>query len=87
LDPDRLNDKNTYRKEFLIILEMMKDLAFNDLQFQKLFTETYSFREFHISVLESSGFMLEGRLKKHVIINNQPVDSLIHGIIKDTNEE
>jgi RimJ/RimL family protein N-acetyltransferase len=84
LDPLRTYDKEVYKKEFLIFLKLIKSLAFEDLKLQKLFTETFASRSYHISVLEAAGFSLEGRMRQHVIINGQSVDSLIHGYLKDT---
>jgi SAM-dependent methyltransferase/RimJ/RimL family protein N-acetyltransferase len=84
LDPRRTRDLQTYAQDFSTFLQLIKTLAFNDLRLQRLFTETYSTRKHHIGVLESSGFTLEGVLQQHVIINDRPIDSLIHGCLKDT---
>jgi len=34
-------------------------------------------------VLESSGFQLEGRMRKHVLINKEYFDSFIHGVVNE----
>ncbi len=61
----------------------MKKVNFEVLFFHKLFTETYSHRNFHIDVLVENEFVLEGVLKDHNYINNEFIDSLIHSIIKN----
>jgi len=65
-------------KRFLLLI---RELSLECLGLKRIWTETYSFRKAHIKTLESSGFKLEGCLRKHVIINGERVDSLIHGII------
>lgn len=83
LDPIRTHNQEAYKKDFLVFLSLIKSLAFEDLKLQKLYTETFASREHHIGVLEEAGFILEGRMRQHVIINGQAVDSLIHGFLKD----
>ena len=63
---------------FLLIIQK---LSFKSLGLQRIWTETYSFRKTHIKTLEASGFVLEGCMRKHVIINGESMDSLIHGVI------
>ena len=85
LDPARTFNPNSYRRDFLVFLQLLKTLAFDDLKMQRLYTETYSTRDHHISVLEASDFSLEGVLRRHIILDGKPVDSLIHGCINDSN--
>ena len=66
-------------------LMLLKDIAFDDLNFERLYAETYAFRDYLISVLELNGFKREGVLKHHVLINNRPFDSIIHGCLKSYN--
>lgn len=81
LDPARTHDLAGYRNDFLNFLQLVKTMAFDDLQLQRLFTETYATRQHHISVLEAAGFRFEGRLDQHVVIDGKPVDSLFHGCL------
>ena len=80
--PEIAMNQDLYRKVFLAFLSMLQIVAFEHLNFERLFTETYDIRPFHISVLEEAGFILEGTMKKHVIINGEPKNSLIHGLLK-----
>lgn len=85
LDTKRGNNKTVYRKEFKVFLKLLKEVAFKDLKFHRLFTETYDLRQFHIDALEESGFEIEGRMRDHVIVQGKYVDSLIHGLIDSRN--
>jgi len=84
LDPARISEQ-TYTKEFSVFLGLIKKLAW-ELSLNRLYTETFDIRDLHIKVLESSGFLLEGRMRQHVLIKGQFYDSLIHGCLrKDEN--
>lgn len=74
-------DEAAYEAYFLAALEMLKKYGFEELKLHKLFTETYEFRKFHISVLEKFGFKLDGRYKEHIFHDGKFVDSLIHSLI------
>lgn len=76
-------DSIKYKNIFKNYLIMIKDIAFRNLNFNKLFTETYSFRFNHIKILEGEGFLKEGAMKEHIIQNGHKFDSIIHGIIND----
>jgi hypothetical protein len=83
LNPEFVKIENLYEEYFLKFINFMKVVNFNQLQFHKIFTETFSNRTFHISVLEKAGFEIEGVLRDHIIINEAYNNSLIHSIIKD----
>ena len=83
MDPKLAEDANAYYDYFFSFLELIKVLAFDDLRLVRIFTETYALRTRHLAILEASGFVREGVLKKHVAINDQPVDSIIHGCLRD----
>lgn len=80
LDTKKAADPNIYSHDFGIFLELIKRVAFEDLKFHRLFTETFDIRPLHILVLEKHGFVYEGRMRDHVFIENHYVDSLLHGI-------
>jgi RimJ/RimL family protein N-acetyltransferase len=82
VNPKRTLSEDTYTADFSAFISLLKKVMFTDLGFNRIFTETYDIRPLHIRILEKNGFVLEGRLKQHVHINNTFVDSLIHGYIK-----
>lgn len=81
LDPVLMQDEAGYGDIFYRFLMLVQELAFVDLGFNRLTTETYAHRTFHISIMEKAGLVPEGRLVEHVIIDARPVDSLLHGIL------
>jgi len=81
LDPALAADEQAYRVRFASFLALIRRLAFEDLGFHRLWTETYVFRDAHIATLEHAGFRLEGRMRDHVVIDGRPTDSLIHGCL------
>ncbi|AEA42230.1 GNAT family N-acetyltransferase [Fluviicola taffensis] len=81
VNPVHTRDPEIYERDFKHFIELMKEITFKELGFNRIFTETYDIREKHIRILESCGFILEGRMRSHVCINGIFVDSLIHGIL------
>lgn len=75
-----------YATYFANYLKLIKEVTFENLGFNRLFTETYDIRPLHIAILENNGFIMEGRMRQNNIIAKQAVDSLIHGITKNDYE-
>lgn len=86
LNPLRVVDSTVYRQDFLSFLNLLKEVAYKVLALNRLFTETFDSRPFHISVLEEAGFRREGRMKQHVCINGIFVDSILHGHLREYEE-
>jgi len=74
------NHRNIYMSNFITLV---KNICFNQLFFNRLYTETFEFRKFHIKVLCNNGFEEEGRMRQHIYLDNQYYDSILHSIIKD----
>lgn len=66
---------------FVSFLNMIIGVAFKEKGFHKLCTETFDVRPDMVAILEDVGFVLEGRLRDHVIVDGIYVDSLIHGYL------
>lgn len=81
LETARARDEKKYAEDFGVFLALIKQAAFDDLGFHRLFAETYDIRPLHVAVLEKNGFTLEGRMKDHVFINGRFVDALLHGLL------
>ena len=75
------NDGSEYSRIFSIFISTMKNIVFEYLNFNRIFTETYSFRIEHINILESNGFLYEGSQRKKIQINGGYYDSLFHSIL------
>lgn len=83
VDPVIYQDQAQYAVSFSAFITLIKQVAFEDLHFNRIFTETYDIRPNHISILEKNNFRLEGRMRQHVIINQEFVDSLLHGFLRE----
>ena len=81
VEPSRAANHSLYEKDFCAVLQMLCQYGFESLNLNKIFTETFSFRKFHISILEKFGFKLEGRLREHQFERGKFWDSLIHSIL------
>ncbi len=75
-------EKAAYTRLFSNYLELIKEVAFKTAGLNRIFTETYNIRDWHIAILEQVGFVLEGNMKEHVFIQGEFVDSLLHGYLK-----
>ena len=83
VNPQRAINKEQYELDFSNFISLIKQLCFSEMQFNRLFTETYDFRDFHISILEKSGFKVEGRFRKHIFEHGKFHDSILHSILED----
>lgn len=86
-ETQRAHNFREYQADFSHFLTLIKKVAFHDLLFSRLYTETFDVRPQHIKILESAGFQLEQRLKNWVTINGKPIDALIHGCMDTQNDE
>ena len=78
VDPERAGDEEVYRRDMEAFLGHLSALAFDERRLNRLFAETWAFREHHISILEAAGFCFEGRMREHVMTDEGPIDSVIH---------
>jgi len=81
VSPDLAAKPAQYGEAFDAFFGLMKILAFDDLGLNRLTTETYANRTAHIARLEAAGFIPEGRLRRHVRIQGEFIDSLLHGCV------
>jgi RimJ/RimL family protein N-acetyltransferase len=81
VDSERASNEKLYREDFLAVLEMLSRYSFEELNLNKLFTETFAFREYHIKILEEFGFKREGTLRNHNFKKGQYFDSIIHSLL------
>jgi RimJ/RimL family protein N-acetyltransferase len=78
LDPALTTDREIYRDHQLRFLALIQELAFDDLGFDYLTTETYAHREAHITNLEAAGFVRTEVLPLTVQVNRIWTDSIMH---------
>jgi RimJ/RimL family protein N-acetyltransferase len=82
LATEHSNDIERHCFYFEKYLSLIQQVGFNDLNFHRLHAEVYDTRKYHTDMLSKCGFVLEGRLKEHIFIENQYVDSLYFGKLK-----
>lgn len=70
-----------YTAELRCFLDWTACFGFEELGFNRIFTETWEFRYEHIRILESYGFVPEGRLRHHVVKRGRTHDALVHGLL------
>ena len=81
LSPELEAAPETRADLFLRYLRLVQKIAFADLRLGRLVTETFEHRKAHIATLEAAGMRPEGRLRHHVLVNGEPTDSLMHGML------
>lgn len=82
LNPKRVEDNSLYRQDMTHFIYLIKTVVFDEMQFNRVFTETFSFRTFHISILENNGFVKEGTLREHIVESGQYFNSIMHGMLR-----
>ena len=82
LESERTKDLALYERECKVFMNLLKTCAFTVLGLNKISTEAYSHREFHVNALESAGFAREGVLREHVQIDGIWVDSVLASCLK-----
>ena len=82
LNPDFEEGSADYLQVFDQFLKLIQEIAFANLKLNRLFTETFQFRNKHIEVIEGNNFKLEGTLRNHCIQNGNLANSLIHGKLR-----
>ena len=89
LDTNLKKNSSDYQNYFSIFIELIKKIAFNEMNLNRIYTETYSFRSKHIAILENNKFLFEGSMKQHIYIKDDDrfYDSLLHGCLKENYEK
>lgn len=78
LNPLISENSDRYEEVFLSFLEVIAYIAFDELGFDRIMTETYGFRIKHIQILERFGMKRNGVFCNRAVLNNQYFDSILH---------
>lgn len=81
VETNRSKQKQIYREDFLTVLYMLCKYGFEELNLNKLFTETFDFRREHIKILEDFGLFKEGELREDCFCRGKYFNSFIHSIL------
>ena len=82
IKPERTSKREVYQEDFTAALRVLCEYGFNQLNFNKIFTETFSFRKYQIEILEKFGFRKDGILREHQYVNGKYWDSIIHSMLR-----
>ena len=82
LDPHRSTDELFYLEECKVFMGLLMECAFLVLRLNKISTEAYSHRKFHIQALESSGFTREGILREQTLVEGKWVDAVVASCLR-----
>lgn len=82
LDTELDSNSTEHDRTLLAVLKMLTEYGFKQLNLNKIYTETYVYRESHIKTLEEFGLKKDGILRKHVFKNGKYHDSVIHSILR-----
>ena len=74
--------KTLYKEDMTNFISLIKKVVFEEIKFNRMFTESFAFREYHISILEENAYKKEGILRDHIVEFGKFYDSIVHGIIK-----
>lgn len=71
----------SFQKHWINYLVLIEKVAFEELQFHKIFTYAFDLRPHLYEALENSGFIKDARLKDHCLFDNRYLDVVIHSKI------
>jgi RimJ/RimL family protein N-acetyltransferase len=81
VNPKRASQEKIYEKDILSVLYLLCRYGFEELNLNKVFTETFNFRKEHIKNIENFGFRKEGEFREQYFGNGKYFNSIIHSMI------
>jgi len=75
---DTSREKSEFQKHWGIYLDLLQQIAFQDLKLHKIFTYAFDLRPQLYLAIETKGFMKEATLKGHSLFNGEFIDVVIH---------
>ncbi|MBU62536.1 MAG: ribosomal-protein-serine acetyltransferase [Opitutae bacterium] len=83
LETERAKDMHNYGMECSIFLQLLKKCAFDKLDFNKIYTESYSHRPWHVMSIEAAGFRREKVLPDQATVDGKSVDAVVASCLKE----
>ena len=74
-------ERNEFHKHWGIYIDLLRQIAFNDLDLHKIYTYAFDLRPHLYEAIEAKGFVKEAVLKDHCLFNNVYKDVVIHRLI------
>lgn len=75
-------EKEQFEYHWLNYLKLIDQLAFEELQFHKVFVYAFDLRPHLYQAIEKGGFTKEAVFKEHCLYNNKFIDVVIHSKIR-----
>ena len=76
-------EKDYFNKNWEIFLKLIEDVAFNDLNFSKIYTHAFDIRPKLYKSLLNEGFSFESRIKSQYLYNGELKDVIIHSKLNE----
>ncbi|HNL07948.1 MAG TPA: GNAT family protein, partial [Chitinophagales bacterium] len=80
LDTAYNSSPENFKRLWTVYLELLPQIAFDQLNFKKIYTYAYETRAILFPILEENGFVEEARLKQHALVNGEYKDVIIHSL-------
>jgi Acetyltransferase (GNAT) domain len=71
-------EKDNFQKHWNIYLDLIEKVAFEEMNFHKIFVFAFNLRPHLYEALEISGYIEDARLKEHCCFGNKFIDVLIY---------
>lgn len=78
-------EKDEFYMHWSNYLKLLEEIAFKDLKFKKIYTFAYDLRPHLFDAIEKCGYILEGTLKKHYLLEDKFYDVKIHSKLRCLN--
>lgn len=75
-------EKTSFHRNWSTYLNLIEELAFNDIGFHKLFVYAFDLRPYLYEMLIDNSYFLDGVLKEHCFYNKKFIDVVIHSKIR-----
>ncbi len=82
---DTSREKEEFHFHWSNYLNLLEEIAFKDLKFEKIYTFAYDLRPHLFTTIEKCGYQMEGLLKNHYLFENKFYDVKIHSKLRCQN--
>lgn len=79
---DTKREASEFQSHWSVFLNLIEQVAFEELALHKVYTYAYNLRPHLYQVLEANGFYREAILKEHCLYKNEFIDVVLHAKLK-----
>lgn len=79
---DTAKEKINFESVWDSYLDLIEEVAFNDIHLHKIYTYAFDLRPHLYTILEKNGFFLDARLKEHCLFKDEFIDVVLHSKIR-----